>query len=67
VSAPGAPILFPSLELREWSAEKRSGACEAPLADLAIDPTEHRAKAFAHLAIDVLAFRRPVAAFFGFG
>ena len=40
-------------------------ACEAPLADLAIDPPEHRAKAFARLAIDALAFRRSTAAFFG--
>jgi len=53
--------------LREWSAEKRSGACEAPLADLAIDPSEHRAKAFARLAIGTLAFRRSIAAFIGSG
>jgi hypothetical protein len=51
--------------MREWSAEKRSGACEAPLADLAIDPPEHRAKAFARLAIGTLAFRRSIAAFIG--
>jgi hypothetical protein len=33
------------------------------MADLAIDPPEHRAKAFAHLAIDALAFRRSIATF----
>ena len=55
---PGASSLFfrPSNEGME--RREALGACEAPLADLAIDPPEHRAKAFARLAIGTLAFRR---------
>jgi hypothetical protein len=45
-------VLVPFFHPSNEGAERREApaACEAPLADLAIDPPEHRAKAFARLA-----------------
>jgi hypothetical protein len=52
----GAGCARPFFRFPHEGMERREAlsACEAPLADLAIDPPEHRAKAFAHLAIGAL-------------